>query len=133
MAELIYHIDEISRVQKRDVLWVSFEYPPPHCSIDGMPKRLSKRRNEIIFWLQQQKIYYEACFGIFSGALEEPYRGNFFVDLRLDRDDQNFVTLESMLEHTDGSSRIKGIFFFHLPLKVARKNGRFYREVMSGI
>jgi hypothetical protein len=132
MAALFYHIDEIARTRKSDVLWIAFD-APKLCSLERMPKRLFQRRAKIISWLEQRKIGYEACFAFFGGALEEPYRGDLFIDLPINRSDQNFVDLQAMLEHSDGSPRVEGIFFYELPLKVARKNGRFYREVMNGI
>jgi hypothetical protein len=132
MVALTYHIDEIARTRKSDVLWVAFEYPNSG-SLERMPKRLRQHRAKIIFWLGQRKIYYEECFGAFDGALEEAYRGDLFVDLPVDRTNQDFIDLEAMLEQPDGSPSVPGCFLYHLPLKAARKNGRFYREVMRDV
>ena len=132
MVALLYHIDEIARRIKRDVLWVAFEYSE-RGSLEKMPRRLRQHRSKIITWLSKRNIRYQECYGVFDGALEEPYRGDVFVDLPLDNSNADFVALEEMLETAGGSSKIEGIVLYALPLKVARKNGRFYREVMNGI
>jgi hypothetical protein len=71
MADLLYHIDEIARRKKTDVVWIAFEYEEPG-NWERIPQRLRQHRAEIIFWLEQRKIPYEHCFGIFGGALESP-------------------------------------------------------------
>ena len=132
MAELLYHIDEIARRKQTDVLWIAFEYDELG-DWERMPRRLRQHRADIIFWLEQRKIAYEHCFGVFCGALEEPYRGNLCIDLPIDNKNKYFVALEEILENTDTSPKIEGVRFYLLSLKMARKNTKFYKESMDDI
>lgn len=130
MAIVVRHIDEIARHRRGDVIWINFDYRNPS-GLDRIPKRLGLRRSKIIHWLALRGICFEECFGFFDGALEEPYRGDICVDLPIDRSNDDFTALESMLEHPDQSPKIAGILFRLVPLSLARKNGRLYRQIMN--
>jgi hypothetical protein len=132
MVALLYHIDEIARSRKADVVWIAFEYKAPG-DWERMPKRMRQQRARIISWLEQRKVAYERCFGFFGGAIEEPYRGDLFVDLPIDRTNKNFAELEAMLEHPDTLPKFEGVRFYMLPLKEARKNRRSYQEMINGV
>jgi hypothetical protein len=132
MADLLYHIDEIARRKKTDVVWIAFEYEEPG-NWERMPQRLRQHRTEIILWMEQRQIPYEHCFGVFGGALEEPYRGDLCVDLPIDKTNKYFAALEEILEHSDKSPKIDGVQFYLLSLKIARKNKKFYQDIMDDI
>jgi len=132
MVRLVCHIDEIARSKKSDVLWIAFDFPQ-RGSFKKMAAPLRHQRVKIISWLKRKKIMFEECYGIFDGALEEPYRGNLYIDLPLEKNNQQLLELEALLEHSDGSPKMEGVCLYHLPVKVAQKNRRYYREVMSSI
>lgn len=132
MADLLYHIDEIARIKEADVVWIAFEYEQPG-DWEKMPPSLRQQRAQIICWLEQRKIDYQHCFGFFDGALEEPYRGDLFVDLPIDKINKNFAALEAMLENPDTSPKIEGVRFYLLALKAAKKNKKFYRKITQDI
>jgi hypothetical protein len=130
VASLLFHIDQIARVRRRNVVWIAFEYDSPG-GVENMPRSMKIIRNKIVGWLEKQKISYEPCFGIFDGALEERYRGDLFVEIKVRIKDPYFIELEKIIENEDGSPKVDGVLMYILPRKIADKNSIYYKSIIG--
>ena len=118
MPIILKHIDKIAREKKRDVIFINFnqEVFPSYDWKDY------DKRNELIKWLDSNKIPYRKCGPIADEGGWEAYRGQMYIDLPIDENNQKYQLL---CEHLDGPNetfKISGVESWLFPLEVAMKN-----------
>ena len=118
MPMLLEHIDKIARDLQRDVLFVAFDRDTfPSYEVESY-----SARNDLLQWLDQNKIIYRECGPIASERGWESYRGQLYIDLPFDEKNKKYQLLDKHLSNEDNTPKIPGVLFFYLPLKVAMKN-----------
>jgi len=124
MPRVLEHIDKVARDKQRDVLFVVFGESKTKSNVDFFrydydndPKRI-----KFISWLEENSIPYQECGPIASENGWESYRGQLYIDVPMDEDDERYLKLNNYLEHPDGKRKIDSIGYYHLPLKLAMKN-----------
>jgi hypothetical protein len=119
MPQLIRTIDEIAREKHRDVIFVQFHNFSTGFVADY---RTNPSREEVISWLDEQRIAYIPCGGFDSGGIVEGYDGELYIDVAIDADDENFFKLSERFLGADGTRRYENAWLFFLPLTVALLN-----------
>ena len=118
MTQIIQHIDAIARQKKRAVLFLIFH------SNDN--KRLNWKnlpiRQSIINWLEVNKIDWEPCGNYANQNRMEPYRGQIYLDIPFNIEDQKYQQLRDYLELPNGEMRFKDVRFCYDTLERALKN-----------
>ena len=118
MTQIIQHIDAIARQKKRAVLFLIFH------SNDN--KRLNWKnlpiRQTIINWLEVNKIDWEPCGSYANQNRIEPYRGQIYLDIPFNIEDQKYQQLRDYLELPNGEMRFNDVRFCYDTLEHALKN-----------
>ena len=118
MPQILKHIDKIAREKQRDVLFIDFDremYP-------SYDYKNYEERKKLLQWLDKNNIPYEECGHMASEYEWESYRGQLYIDIPFDKNNEEYKNLNELLENPDGSMKIPGVNFWYLPLKVAMKN-----------
>lgn len=127
MPQILKHIDQIGREKQRDVLYIVFNEPKKD-EDRWTDEYLSYKykndpvRNEFIQWLEENNIPYEECGPIASEFGWESYRGQLYIDVPMDENDERFLKLNEHLEYPNGEMKIEGIMYYHVPLIISMKN-----------
>jgi len=118
MSQLIEYIDKIAREKNRDVLFIRFdrEIYPDYDYQDY------SERTKLILWLEENEIPYKICADYASENGWESYRGQLYIDIPMDENNDKYKLLNSHLENSDGSFKIKGVQYMHVPLELAMRN-----------
>ena len=131
MTQRIKHIDKIAREKNRTVLFVSFEplitesdqryqmLPPNHFYRDF---ENDTNRQQLISWLNDNKIEWVACGHIASESGWQAYSGNIYIDVPLDETDSQFVKLQNHLETPEGEPRNPQVKLWAYDISDAMKN-----------
>jgi hypothetical protein len=122
MPQLIDYIDKIARDNNRDVLYLVFKQQPSDCEIP-FDYQSSKRRQQVIEWLDANNMTYFPCAG--PATVEEgigSYSGFLYVDVPFEEGDVEFKKLSAYFEHPDGTSRYDDMIFAYYPLEKALEN-----------
>ncbi len=118
MPQILKHIDKIAREKQRDVLFIEFDreiYP-------SYDYENYEERKKLLQWLDKNNIPYEECGPMASEYGWESYRGQLYIDIPFDKNNEEYKNLNELLENPDGSMKIPGVNFWYLPLEVAMKN-----------
>jgi len=118
MAQIIKHIDQIGREQNRDVLYIEFDR---EIYSDYIYEQYEERNN-LLKWLDDNDIPYVKCADYASENGWESYRGQLYIDVPMDKNNDKYKLLNEHLENNDGSFKIKGVNYIYLPLEIAMKN-----------
>jgi len=118
MPKALEHIDKITRDKKRDVIFISFS----HDVFPSYDWENYDKRNEIIQWLDDNKIPYYECGPVASESGWEAYRGQLYIDLEIDENNEQYQLICEHLDAEDGTFKIEGVEFWIFPLKIAMKN-----------
>ncbi|HZW13949.1 MAG TPA: hypothetical protein VFF81_12255 [Noviherbaspirillum sp.] len=118
MPTIIRHIDQIARAKGRDVLYVVFhkELTQP---VDWEPLPI---RKQIIAWLDDNGIAWQACGHVANPCFYCSYRGQIYIDVPFDESDPTYRKLRDYLERPDGTMRYEDARFCYLPLAAAMQN-----------
>ena len=130
MPYLVYHIDEIGRRKKRNVIVLRFNRAEA-TSLEKHRKNIEPKRKMIIEWLSKRKIKWQPCYDVFSGHIELPYDGHIYIDLSVDKKDHTYLELCKLLENEDETPKFKGVGLWILRYSDAKKNGKFYKAAMD--
>ena len=130
MVYLIHNIDQIARQKKKNVIFVKFT-PAETAAVKKRLKNIETKRKMVIDWLDKRNIHWEPCFDIFDGAIAELYEGHIHIELSVDKKDQKFLELCRFLENEDETPKFEGVSLLFLRYSDAKKNGKFYKEVMD--
>jgi hypothetical protein len=123
MAQVLEHIDKIARDKNRDVLFIVFKDAKNEIDEEfSYDYETDSVRAEFLLWLNQNNIPYQKCGPIASVNGWESYRGQLYIDVPMDENDQRYQKLNNHLENQDGTMKIAGISYYYIPLKVAMKN-----------
>lgn len=117
MPALIPYIHDIAIEKERAVLLITFEFS------DGCNYRNSPIRENLIKWLEQQKIEYQP-----ATVQEYSYLGELYVDVPFDPNNSMYKVLVEHLENEDGSPKVEGVYFHYLPLEHALTMREQYSE-----
>ena len=118
MPQMLEHIDKIARDKKEDVIFINFNkeiFP----SYDW--EKYDKRQ-ELIQWLDNNKISYFECGPMASENGWESYRGQLCIDLKIDENNAKYKLLCEHLDGPNGTFKITGVESWIFPLKIAMKN-----------
>lgn len=118
MPMLLEHIDKIARDLQRDVLFIVFDreiFPSYEFESYGA-------RNELLEWLDKNEILYRLCGPIASENGWESYRGQIYIDLPFDENNEKYQLLDKHLTHDDNTPKIPGVLFYYVSLEVAMEN-----------
>jgi hypothetical protein len=118
MAMTIEHIDKISRDKKRDVIFINFNkevYP-------SYEYQEYEERNNLIKWLNENNINYSLCGPMASENGWESYRGQLYIDVVIDDNDEQYKLICEHMDGPNGTFKIKGVESWIFPLTVALKN-----------
>ncbi len=118
MLKLLKHIDKIAREKNRDVIFINF-------AKDVFPSydyENYKERNELIEWLKEHQIPFEECGPMASENGWESYRGQLYIDIPIDENDEKYQLICEHLDTPKGGFKIKGVESWIFPLEVAMKN-----------
>jgi len=118
MPMTIEHIDKISRDKKRDVIFINFDrkvYP----SFDYQEY---EERTNLINWLDENNIKYSLCGSIASENGWESYRGQLYLDVVIDENNEQYKLICEHMDNPDGTFKIKGVESWIFPLKKALEN-----------
>ena len=118
MAQILKHIDKIAREKNRDVIFINFdrEVFPSYKYTEY------KDRNELLQWFDKNDIPYQECGPIADEYSWESYRGQLYVDLPIDDNNEKYQLLCEHLDAPNGTFKIKGVESWIFPLKEALKN-----------
>lgn len=109
MPALIPTIDEIAAEKKRRVLLLSF---PGSGSYGKNPVR-----KYVIAWLEVMSIPFQECGDDPSISGYSSYRGELFIDVECQSDDENYNKLTQFLLDADGESKFTRIALsFYSPI-----------------
>jgi hypothetical protein len=129
MPQVVEHIDRIARQRKQAVLFLEFHpyYDPKSHDFDKYFEPFDYKhcevRDEIIGWFKKNGIKYESCFSIrHDWCLCEPYNGQLFIDVPYDKNDPDYIKLETYLENPDGTVKFEDVRFYVLSYEVALQN-----------
>jgi hypothetical protein len=127
MPQLIEHIDAIARKKQRDVLYLEFSPKPSEDDMWGDNNgRYSFRndpvREKILDDLTKMGVTWLSCGGFADENYMASYAGQVYLDVPFDKDLPLYQTLETYLEHPDGSMRFENVRFYALRLEVAMRN-----------
>ena len=118
MSQILKYIDQIGREQNRDVLYIEFDRE----IYSNYDYEQYEERNNLLKWLKDNDIPYEKCAHYASENGWESYRGQLYIDVPMDENNDKYKLLNEHLENSDGSFKIKGVKYMYLPLEVAMKN-----------
>ena len=119
MAIIVEHIDKIAREKQRDVLFVAFEGE----KFKHRRYQTYKERDEFIEYLQNNYINYDVCdYAARDDVWWDGYRGQLYIDVPFDKENEQYRLLERYLENEDGTPKMEGGMFYYLPLEIAMKN-----------
>ena len=119
MPMVLQHIDKICREKQRDVLYIGFDVD----ILNGERPDDLKVRNNIMEWLDKHNVSYVECDGIASdGSMSTFYKGEIYIDVIFDENNEDYKKIVAFLENDDGSMRLPKVTFYRLPLEVAQKN-----------
>jgi hypothetical protein len=127
MVACIEHIDAISRLKSRDVLFVTF---------DGLPGPKGRARSkagqrggndnpfraQITQWLDHEGIGWHPCADIANEDRLTEYQGQIYIDIPHDEKLAEYHRLKAYLERHDDKSRFPGVHFKCCPLELALRN-----------
>jgi hypothetical protein len=127
MPQLIKYIDHIAREKQRDVLYLEFSPEPDEDDMWGDNNgRYSFRndpiREKILDDLTKMGVTWLSCGGFADENYMASYAGQVYLDVPFDKDLPLYQTLETYLEHPDGSMRFENVRFYALRLELAMKN-----------
>jgi len=124
MPRLIEHIDVIARKKQSGVFFISFH--PERSIYDDSPMAYQWKndpvRKMICEWLTEQHIAWQSCNGIASESFMSNYRGQVYLDIPCDENNEQYKLANDFLENPDGSNRFDNVNFWQLPLEVAMQN-----------
>ncbi len=115
---IIEHIDKIARDLQRDVLYIAFD----HEHFPSYDYENYLVRNGLLQWLDDHEISYRKCGEIASENGWESYRGQLYIDLPFDENNEKYLLLDDHLCNEDNTPKIKGVVFYYLTLEIAMKN-----------
>lgn len=114
MPKLLQHIDEIACERQHDVIFVEFHNFEMGCKPEY---ESSPSRTEIINWFAANNIPHWECSSVPSGFGCPRYRGEIYIDVPYNREDQLYLKIESFLENPDGTIRHEGAWLRGYTLK----------------
>lgn len=114
----IEHIDKIARELQRGVLFIAFSRD----LFRSYEYKNNKERNDLIQWLNDREIAYTRCASIASERTMESYRGQLYIDLPFDVNNEKFQELDEHLCNADNTPKIPGVLFYYLSLDAAMEN-----------
>lgn len=120
MPRIIEHIDKIARDKQRTVLYIDFKDKDNDLGI--LDYEEFSNRKELLIWLDKHNISYEVCGAIASEAGWESYRGQIYIDLPLDEENEQYQLLDKHCMTADDEFKIEGVEFYYLSLELAMKN-----------
>ncbi len=120
MPQIVEHIDKIAREKKRDVLFVTFQNEDN--TLNSLNYEEFKFRKELLIWLDEHNISFKKCGHIASENGWEAYRGQIYIDLPFDENNEQYNLLDKHLMNEDNTPKIKGVNFYYLTLEIAMKN-----------
>ena len=118
MPVALKHIDKIAREKNRDVIFINFNREV----FPSYEYKEYKERNELLQWLNDNDISYKECGPIADEGGWESYRGQLYIDLPIDEENEKYQLLCEHLDAPDGTFKIKGVESWIFPLKTALKN-----------
>lgn len=130
MPLLIQYIDAIARQKNRGVLFIEF-IDEQNCIINNddadfhypsINWRELLLRQEIIKWLDENRIPWMPCGQFANTSFMLSYQGQIYVDVPYDIAQLEYRQLSTYFENSDGSMRFSNVRFCYLPLDVAMKN-----------
>ena len=127
MPQLIEHIDAIAREKQRDVLYLEFSPKPNKDDMWGDNNgRYSFKndpiREKILKNLTKMGVTWLSCGGFADENYMASYAGQVYLDVPFEKDLPLYQTLETYLEHPDGTMRFENVRFYVLRLEIAMKN-----------
>ena len=124
MPRLIEHIDVIARKKQSGVFFISFD--PKRSIFDDRTEPYQWKedsvRKMICNWLTEQQISWYPCNGIASESFMSNYRGQVYLDIPYDENNEKYKLANEFLENPDGSNCFDNVNFWQLPLEVAMQN-----------
>ena len=121
MPMLLQHIDAITRVKQRDVLYLTFPPAEPRSEHRRSYESLDIRKR-IIAWLDANAIGWTMCGHFASENTMRSYAGQIYIDVPYDIKDPAYQRVQAFLEFEDGSMRFEDVRFWVVSLKQAMKN-----------
>jgi hypothetical protein len=127
MPQLIQHIDAIAREKQRDVLYLEFAPKPSEDDVWGDNNgRYSfgqdPVRKQILDDLTNMGVTWTSCGGFANENYMASYAGQIYLDVPFDKELPLYQTLETYLEHPDGTMCFDTVRFCFVPLQAAMKN-----------
>ncbi|MDF1878422.1 hypothetical protein JHD46_02070 [Sulfurimonas sp. SAG-AH-194-C20] len=118
MPLIIEHIDKIARDKQRDVIFIEFDrevYP-------SYDYEKYEECIKLLEWLESHDIAYRSCGPIAREDGWESYRGELYLDIPFDRENEKYQLICEHMDNPDGSFKIQGVNSWIFPLEVALKN-----------
>lgn len=119
MPQLIPHIDQIARQKQRDVLTVEFYDDTSDANIDY---QFNASRETIMTWLITNDIPHYQCAQYASETRIVSYRGQIYIDVPYEPEDERFQRVTAFLENPDGTVELPDTWFHCYPLKDCIRN-----------
>lgn len=127
MPQVLKYIDQIAREKQRDVLYLEFSPKPSVDDVCGDDNgRYSFRndpiRKQILDDLTNMGVTWTSCGEFANENYMASYAGQIYLDVPFDKDLPLYQTLETYLEHPDGTMFFETVRFYVVQLKAAMKN-----------
>ncbi len=118
MPQALKYIDKIAREKNRDVIFINFNRDIfPSYEYEDY-----KARNELLQWLDANDISYQECGPMADECGWESYRGQLYIDLPIDEDNEKYRLICEHLDGPNDTFKIKGVESWIFPLEEALKN-----------